>query len=135
MDIDQKILKELEANSRASNIEIAKKLNISEGTVRNRIQKLIGKKIIRRFTVEISTKEGFFAVVLVKSQSQVNTAIIVNKIKKIEGIKNVYEVAGEFDIIIEITTESPEKFNEVIEKIRSIEGILETKSLTVLKIN
>ena len=135
MDVDRRILKELEANSRASNIEIAKKLNISEGTVRNRIQKLIDKKIIRRFTIEISTKEGFFAVVLVKSQSQVNTTIIVNKIKKIDGIKNVYEVAGEFDIIIEVTTESSERFNDIIEKIRSIEGILETKSLTVLKIN
>lgn len=84
--------------------------------------------------MELSTKEGFFAIVLIKSQPQIQTINIVNKIKKIGDIKNIYEVAGDFDIVIEVVTQSPEKFNEIIEKIRTIEGILNTESLTVLKI-
>jgi DNA-binding Lrp family transcriptional regulator len=133
-DIDERVLKELEKNSRATNTEIAKKLKVSEGTVRQRIQKLLKDEIIKKFTVERSTLFGFSAVVLVETQPNVQTSVIVDKIKKIEDIKRIYELSGGYDVLVKITTKSADKFNNIIEKIRAIQGIIKTKSLIILKI-
>lgn len=133
--IDRKILAELAKNSRSPNIEIAKKLKISEGTVRNRIQRLVKDGVIRRFTIERGTKEGFLAVVLIKTKPQIQTAAIAARIKGMKGVKRVYETAGEHDVIVEVTSSSAEDFNSVIERIRAMRGILETVSLTVLRIS
>ncbi len=133
--LDYRILKELENDAKASNVVIAKKLKVSEGTVRKRIQEMIKSNIIRRFTVELSTKAGFTAFVLARSQTQIQSSVIASKVRKIEDVKSVYQTAGEYDFVIEVVTSSPEKFNETIEKIRSVQGITQTESLTVLKID
>ncbi len=131
--IEQKILDELRENSRKSNVEIAKKLKISEGTVRKRIQKLVKKGIIRKFTIEISTKTGFSAIVLIKCKPQINTSKIVESIKEIKDVESVFETAGEYDVIINIVTTSAESYNTIIERVRRVEGILNTETLTILK--
>ncbi|MBW2633974.1 MAG: AsnC family transcriptional regulator, partial [Deltaproteobacteria bacterium] len=43
-DVDYEITRLLQQNGRIPNTEIAKKLNVSEATVRNRLQKLIKEK-------------------------------------------------------------------------------------------
>ena len=42
---------------------------------------------------------------------------------------------GETDVVVEVSTDSAESFNSIIEKIRAIDGVESTKSLTVLKIS
>ena len=133
-NLNKKIIKELKGNSRQTNIQLAKKLKVSEGTIRQRIQKIIKKGIIKKFTIELSTLSGFSAFVLVKSNPQVQTKKIIKKIQKIEDVKNIYETTGEYDIILQIITTSANQFNNIIEKIRTVEGIKETKSLTLLDI-
>lgn len=135
MLLDQKILDELRKNSRKSNVEIAKKLKVSEGTVRKRIQRLIKRGVIKKFTIEISTKTGFSTMVLIKSKPQVNTSKIVENIKKIKDVESIFETAGDYDVIVNIVTISAESFNNIIERVRKIDGILETETLTILKIS
>ena len=50
--IDKDILKILEADSRTSQREIARKLNIAQGTVTNRIRKMENNGIIRGYSVD-----------------------------------------------------------------------------------
>ncbi len=54
-ELDRKILYELDINSKQSNKEIAKKIMSNKDTVNYRIQKLIDRHIITRYTVEINT--------------------------------------------------------------------------------
>jgi len=131
--LDLKIIKVLERNGRASNTEIAKKTNVSEGTVRKRIHFLLKKEIIKRFTIDLSTKGGFTALVLINAESNAVLSKIIKKICTREGIRKVSEVAGAFDLVVEISTESAEKFNTIIDSIRSITKIEDTQSLIVLK--
>ena len=135
MELDKKIIGELKSNSRATNVQIAKKLGVSEGTIRKRVNNLVKNKTIRRFTVDVTTKTGFSAIVLLKSKTHIKTFEIVDKLKKIKDIKNIYETAGEYDIILEIVTESAEMFNNIIETVRYVEGIEDTETLAILKIS
>ena len=46
-NIDKKIISELQKNGRISYKDIAKKLGVSDGTIRFRIKKLIQKKLLK----------------------------------------------------------------------------------------
>ncbi len=134
-ELNQKILTELKKDSRQTNIKLAKKLKVSEGTIRQRINKLIKKGTIKKFTIQVSTKTGFRAFALLKTRSSIQTEKIVSDIKKIDDVKEIYEMCGVYDVIVEISTYSAESFNNRIEKIRKINGVLSTESLVILKVS
>ena len=129
-----KLIRELEKDSRQTNIELAKKLKVSEGTIRKRIADLVKDRVIRRFTVDLSTNDAFVAIVLLKTDPQIKTAEIVSKLNLIKGIKDIYETAGEWDVAIKVVVKSAGIFNDIIERIRRTKGIMDTQSLTVLNV-
>lgn len=133
-EIDNLIIRELEADGRKPYTEIAKKLGLSEGTVRKRVEKLVNEGKIK-FTVIITAKTGFSAIVLIKTSPQAKTSAIVDSMKKIREVKEIYEVAGDADVIVKISCNNAEEFNDLIDEIRSIPNILETRTYTVLKVS
>jgi DNA-binding Lrp family transcriptional regulator len=134
-EMDALILEELEKDASQGNVAIAKKLKVSEGTVRQRVARLRKKGIIQRYTIDIATKTGFSAFVLIQTNPQINTGKIAMRLKKIKGVKKVVETTGDFDAIVKVVTISAEIFNLIIEKIRTTDGVTKTDTLVVLKIN
>ncbi len=58
------------------------------------------------------------------------TRIVSKKLSQIEGIQEVEEVYGEYDIIAKIVVNNLDELREVIyNKIRVIDGILRTETL------
>ena len=56
---------------------------------------------------------------------------VYNKLSKIPEIVELHPLFGEFDIITKVAPEDFEKLGEiVVEKIRSIKGVVDTKTLT-----
>jgi DNA-binding Lrp family transcriptional regulator len=56
---------------------------------------------------------------------------VYNKLSKVPEIVELYPLFGEYDIIAKIEAENFEKLGElVINKIRSIKGVIDTKTLT-----
>ncbi|MBI3967611.1 MAG: Lrp/AsnC family transcriptional regulator [Chloroflexi bacterium] len=64
-DLDRRIITCLRQNGRQSNTEIARQLSVSEGTVRNRLQRLIGKGIISIVAVMHPPRLGYEEHVLI----------------------------------------------------------------------
>ena len=59
---------------------------------------------------------------------------VYNQISKVTEIVEVHPLFGEFDLIAKIEAESFDKLGElVVEKIRSIKGVIDTKTLTGTK--
>ena len=54
-DLDRRILSILRRDSRAPYTQIADRVDTSEGTVRNRVERLVEEGIIERFTVATRT--------------------------------------------------------------------------------
>lgn len=133
-ELDEKILELLTRDCRMKNTEIAKKLSVSEGSIRRRIDNLIESGTIKNFTVEVSTNFGFISLVLLNTNTQESTCDIVQKIKNIDGVKRVYETTGEWDVVIYVLCNSPKDFNNIIEDIRKLKGVNKSTSLTVLNV-
>ena len=56
---------------------------------------------------------------------------VYNKLSKVPEIVEVHPLFGEFDIIAKIEADDFEKLgNLVVNKIRSIDGVIDTKTLT-----
>ena len=69
-----------------------------------------------------------FVLVSVKPMEEHTT---YNKLCAIEEVIEIHPLFGEYDLILKIKLESSKKLGElVVNKIRSVEGVLDTKTLT-----
>ena len=127
-EINRKIIDYLSEDGRASFTEIADKTGVSEGTVRNRVQKMKQNGIIDKFTVKMSST-GSEAVVMVKLKTGKNIDKVLSGFPEDVEIK---EVAGEYDLILEINREDNQEINSILDDIRSIDGVETTETFMVL---
>jgi Lrp/AsnC family transcriptional regulator for asnA, asnC and gidA len=130
--LDDKIIEILKKDSRRPFVEIANELEVSEGTIRSRVKKLLEEGIIQAFTIKTSSK-NVKALVEVKIDVNVNTSEIADQIAGFEGVSEVYEVTGEEDIVAIIDVTSSPQLNEIIERIRRFDNVDSTRTRLILK--
>ncbi|MFB6208979.1 MAG: Lrp/AsnC family transcriptional regulator [Candidatus Nanohaloarchaea archaeon] len=126
---DRKIIQILKENGRASFTEIAEEVDVSEATVRNRVREMQDSGIIEKFTVETSEAENS-ALVMVKLETGIDIDEVVDKLPADLVMK---EVTGEYDLVLELSEQSPEELNSLLDQIRAVSGVRDTMTYTVLK--
>ena len=132
-DIDREIIKILKNHGRATYGEIGKKVGLSEGAVRKRINELVDSGIIRRFTVKVGLTEGAEAIILISLNPSFPTSESSDMLMKIPNVENVYEVTGQYDIVAVVSAMNIAEVNECIEKIRRVEGVTNTNTMIILR--
>lgn len=73
------------------------------------------------------------AIILVKCEPNVYTTSIARRIASMREVVEVYEISGEYDIQVRISTSSISELNDCLEKIRGIKGVSSTYTHLVLK--
>ena len=126
--VDNKILELLKQNSRVSNSNIAHKIGLTEGTVRNRIKRLVKTNVIKKFTVETGPVQRE-AIVLIRTQTR-GSKETLRKIRK--HVDRLFETAGEYDVAAYVAADDLATINGIVDKLRAVEGINST--VTLLKI-
>ncbi|MEM4312110.1 MAG: Lrp/AsnC family transcriptional regulator [Nitrososphaerales archaeon] len=133
-EIDKKIIEILKENSRLSYMEIAKRINLSEASVRRRVKNLSSKGIIRRFTVDVNTGQGANAITLVSVNPTASTSEVAENLKSIKGVRIVYEITGEYDIATILSADSIAEINKCIDEIRKSNGVVNTNTIIILRV-
>ena len=134
--IDQKILSELTDDSSISIPKLSEKINVNSSVVYSRIKRLIKKKLIERFTIEINNKELGYGV---KSFTGINMDSkqrdnVIQELFKIPGVREVSEVTGRFDILVAMYAENlSEMYRIVSDNIGKIEGVISSESFIEMK--
>lgn len=124
-DIDTQILSILRENARTKNVEIARRVNLTEGGVRARIAKMLKDGIIDKFTV-VTRSNDVWGLVLIKTQLD-QTRVVSKRLKDVSV--SSYETSGEFDLAAEMRADTVEMFNQKVDEIRSFPGVLSTLTL------
>ena len=133
---DQKILAELSNDSSISIPKLAEKINVNSSVVYSRIKRLMKKKLIERFTIEINNKELGYGV---KSLTGINMDSkqrdnIIQELLKIPGVREVAEVTGRFDILVTMYAENlNEMYKIVSDNIGKIDGVVGSESFIEMK--
>jgi Lrp/AsnC family transcriptional regulator for asnA, asnC and gidA len=132
---DLKIIDVLAINGRTPNNEIAERLSISEGTVRNRIKKLAdgGFLRVKGLTNPDEHAERQLIFILVKLEVTKNWKDIARAVSELQGVKSVSMIAGRFDLIVELFIEPHNLINFLTEDLGGIGSISSTESLTTIK--
>jgi len=132
-EIDERIMRLLEENSRMTYVEIGRTVGLSEGAVRNRVQALVSEGVIKRFTIEKSSTHGLRALTMIAVNPGTPTYEVSKMVNQLAGVERIYEVTGEYDIVMVSSGSSIEGINKVIEDIRKIEGVEKTNTIIVLR--
>jgi len=131
--VDEKIIEYLKENSRESFVDIGKKLKLSESAVRRRVKNLLGSGAIKKFTLELGEENATSAIVLVSVDSATDTSKVSQKLTKLEGVKTVYEITGQYDITVIISAATISEINNSIDALRKISGVVDTNTVIILK--
>jgi Lrp/AsnC family transcriptional regulator for asnA, asnC and gidA len=135
-DTDKKILKIINKDSRTPYKQISKELNVSIGTIHNRIEKLTKKGVIKKFTTSMDyNKIGYNL-----------TAIIGIKIKggQIKKLKNktidnnsiiaLYDITGKYDALIIAKFKNTSDLDKFIKTLLKEDNIERTYTQIVLNV-
>ena len=135
-DLDMKLLYELTLDGSISVPTLSKKLGINASVLYSRIKRLMKKKLIKKFTVEIDESLlgiGVKASIGINRDPKLKEAIH-KKFLETSEVVSISEVTGRFDIIIKIHAKNLGALHSVvIEKIGKIDGIQNTETFVELQ--
>jgi Lrp/AsnC family transcriptional regulator, regulator for asnA, asnC and gidA len=133
--VDCEIIKLLQKDGRIPNTSIAKKLKISEATVRSRLNRLIGEEIIQIVAVSNPMKLGFSMVGSIRIHVEIKEMnAIIEALKKLKPLWHIVQSTGGTGIHAEFVVKSLEDLNDLIfEKIHRIDGVQRTETSMFLK--
>lgn len=130
-DLDRQILDILRRDSRTPYTEIADEVGTSEGTVRNRVERMMDDDVIERFT--ISTRTGNVQAMLEISVAvDVDTKGVSERMAEWDEIDFVWMVSGEQDIVLVVDAADTRGVNDLITKARDQEEVVSTKTRLIL---
>ena len=131
--VDERIIGYLKEDSRESFVDIGKKLKLSESAVRRRVKNLVDSGTIKKFTLELGEENTTSAIVLVSVDSATDTSKVSLKLAKLEGVKTVYEITGQYDITTIMSATSITEINNSIDALRKIPGVVDTNTVIILR--
>ena len=135
-DLDMTLLFELTQDGSISVPTLSKKLGINASVLYSRIKRLMKKKLIKKFTIDIDESLlgiGVKASVGINRDPKLKDQIHA-KFMETSEVASISEVTGRFDIIIEVYAKNLEALHTVvIEKIGKIVGIQNTETFVELQ--
>ena len=135
-DIDRKILSELMADGAISIPKLSKNINANSSVVYSRIKRLLKRKLIERYTIQVNEKElgyGVKSVTGINMNSKLRDNVI-DELFKIDGVSEISEVTGRFDIMVTMHTKDLNEMHQTVsEKIGKIDGIIGSESFIEMK--
>lgn len=135
-ELDLQILSELSNDASISVPQLSKKINVNSSVVYSRIKRLVKRKLIERFTIVVNDSELGYAV---KALTGINMDSkrrdhIIEELFKIDGVREVAEVTGRFDILVTMYSKSLDQMHKIVsEKIGRIQGIQSSESFIEMK--
>ncbi len=130
-ELDREILDILRRDARTPYTEIADEVGTSEGTIRNRVERMVDSGIIERFTV--ATRTGNVkAMIEITVDVDVHTGGLTERMAEWEQVDFVWQVSGEEDIVLVVDTTDTRGLNGLISRARELDEVMSTKTRLIL---
>lgn len=133
--IDHKILDALSADARLPLATLAGQLGLSRQSVRQRIDRLEGHKVIAGYTIRRAAPEAadqVRAVLLVYRKDRMRGADVTSAIAKIPEVASCAVLSGEIDLMVQLNADSHARVNQIWGEISALPGVLNITTCFVL---
>ena len=91
---------------------------------------MVSNGVIEKFTIE---EQNASAIVLVSVDSSIDTSKVSVKLTKLNAVKTVYEITGQYDISVIIKAPNITEINACIDDLRKIPGVIDTNTVIILR--
>ena len=127
---DQRLIALLRKNARLPVAALAAKLDVSRGTVTNRITKLETARVIVGYTVQLRPDarpneiRAWMGILVEGNQTR---EVIANLLGE-PGIATLHDTNGRWDLLAELRASTMAELSQVLERVRLLKGIRGTET-------
>lgn len=133
-ELDRKLISLLRVNARLPLVRLAKALGIARSTAQLRLKSLEDAGTITGYTLSLSgpqSSAGIRAIVMITVDSA-REAQVITQLGKRHEVTKVYTISGRYDLCVMLETESTADLDQMLDRIRRIDGVTETFSNILL---
>jgi DNA-binding Lrp family transcriptional regulator len=129
-ETDQKLLSLLRQDARLTVAALAQKLQVSRGTVTNRIRRLEDDGVIVGYTVRLRPDvqhneiKAWMSIAVDGNQTRAVIAALLGE----PGVATLHDTNGRWDLLAELRAETLQELAKVLERIRLLKGISNTET-------
>lgn len=137
--IDRKILAELQADGRMTNVELAKRVGISAPPCLRRVRTLEEAGYIRGYHADVDARElGFevqvFAMVGLQSQAEADLSVFEERCRNWSLVRECHMLNGEVDFILKCVAPDLSTFQSFLtEELLRAENVASVKTSLVIR--
>ncbi|WP_296313145.1 Lrp/AsnC family transcriptional regulator [Winogradskyella sp. UBA3174] len=137
-NIDKKLLKLLQNDSKQTNKVLAYALGLSVTAVYERIKKLENKGVINKYVALVDKKKvdkDFVAFCNIKLVQHTQDYVVKfeREVAKLNEVLECYHISGDYDYLIKVLVEDMEEFREfMVKKLTKIDHIGSTYSMFMI---
>ncbi len=133
-DLDKELISILRQDGRAPLSKLATVLNVSRGTVQNRLDRLLESGALLGFTVrtrEDYDEDGVRAIMSIEVTGK-STSEVIKKLRGIPELHRLHTTNGSWDLVAQIVAPTLSDFDRVLREVRMIDGVLNSETNILL---
>ncbi len=134
-DIDIKILKLLQKNARITISDLSTSIGMSMPAISERLKKLESSGIIEQYCAILNPlllNKQLTALMFISLENPRFNDSFAAFIKQEAEIQECYYIAGDFDYFIKIITQNTLSLEQLLNRIKTLDGVQKTKTTVVL---
>ncbi|MEO0363783.1 MAG: Lrp/AsnC family transcriptional regulator [Pseudomonadota bacterium] len=133
-ETDRRLIAALKADGRASVATLSADLKLARGTVRTRMERLVERRVIRRFTVDLAAEEASDAVraVMTIELKGALSRSVISALSKMPEVERIHSTNGAWDLVAEIRAPSLPAFDRVLRDVRAVPGVSNSETSLLL---
>ncbi|AOA57503.1 Lrp/AsnC family transcriptional regulator [Acinetobacter larvae] len=131
---DSQILGLLQENARISITELSQRVKVSRATIQKRISWMEMHGIIDGYTVRLKRDyevDGIRAWMSIMVEGAKATDV-VKMLRLDPAVQSLHSTNGKWDLLLELKSPNLEKFDQILDRIRTIPGIYNTETNILL---
>ncbi|MFN3724328.1 MAG: Lrp/AsnC family transcriptional regulator [Paracoccaceae bacterium] len=133
-ETDTRLLSELRRDGRAPISDLADSLGLTRATVRARMQRLVDRGEIAGFTVVTRadvTAAAVRALMMIGIEGK-GAERTMARLAGLPAVQAVHSTNGRWDLIVDLATQTLQELDEVIFRIRNIDGVMTSETNLLL---
>lgn len=133
-DLDRRLISELRDNARLPVATLAQRLGVSRGTVQNRLHRLEADGTIVGYTVRLRPQvqaHRIRAWTMIAVEGN-RTEQVLRALRGDPAVIELHTTNGRWDIVAELHAQSLEAFDQVLSRIRLLDGIASSETSLLL---
>lgn len=136
---DSAILNELQSNGRLSNVELARRVNLSESACLRRVKLLEEAGVIDRYATLLNQKavglpDSVLVEVSLTREQQEDLDAFENAVRRLPEVMECYLMSGEYDYLLRVVVADTADYERIHrEHITRLPGVLRVRSSFALR--